>query len=195
MTSWRVLHIVSRATGACLAFLCLTPASAWALTTHQTETLMLIEREWRYLSDRCEETTQVLGELPRLAEILEEARGIQERSEASDEALLSDRRELAERLGSLSAEVNRIAAPGGEFAATFVEPYERFSPTYVPAAEPAETFRIVALPGEYHAAAIALTNCTDRSARYKIDLQGLRGRHFDVDIRQHVFVGDWYYKG
>jgi len=188
----------------CVVLLGLLPGRAPALTSYQTKALERIEREWRYLRGRCDAAREVLGDIPRLADIATEARKVQERCASGDTQLLAEKRALTRRLAFLSAEVNSLIAPGKQLVATFVEPYQRMGPMmlehrhgqlqpYVPPPKPAERFSIVALPGEYHAAAVVLTNCTHGALRCKLSVAGLDPREFQLQVRRYLFIEEWYY--
>ena len=96
------------------------------------------------------------------------------------------------KIDELSGQINELLLPDAVIAATFSNPYVRLDPAYLPVANPATTYELVTLPGEYQAIGLDLTNCTKRALSANVSLTGIDAKRFDCQVRKQIFLETWY---
>ncbi len=158
-------------------------------TEAQQADLNRVVREWTYVLERVENARTILGDPDALQEIAEHADAIIERAQASDLALLEDGSEAA---ASPTPEIFAATQPE-PLMATFVHPWTRHEPSYVPPLETDRSEEITVLPGEHTAAAFTLS-ASEGGHLIRVTVDGLAPEQFDVALRRHVYLETWYHR-
>ena len=194
------MHILSRShQNLLIMILALMPGMGFAQESDGHDLDRLV-REWGYVADRVENARKVLGDSMALQDILDHASGIVERASAGDSSLLTtlprsdDGRGDIELLASEIPQMDRrifSATQKRPLEASFVHPWTRHSPSYVPGPEADRSEEITVLRGE-HAAAAFVLSASDSAHRCRITVDGLDPEQFGVTLRRHVYLETWY---
>lgn len=154
--------------------------------------LTRMERDWRCLRRRAEGTGQAVD---TVAEIVAEARDIEDACFAGDTGLLAREDDLEQRRQVLSAQVNQLVFPGRRLAVVWAEPYSRLAPDELPPPAARETDpEMTALAGEHLALGILVANCSAEPEQARITVSGLPADRFAAVLRKQVFLETWYKK-
>ncbi|MBD3292355.1 MAG: hypothetical protein GF393_05490 [Armatimonadia bacterium] len=158
-------------------------------TEAQQADLNRVVREWTYVLERVENARAVLGDPDALQEIVDRANAIIERAEAGDLALLEEDSGAADYPNTDVF----LATQSEPLLATFVHPWTRHEPSYVPPPKAVRSEEITVLRGEHTAAAFTLS-ATDASHICRISVDGLDPEQFNVELRRHVYLETWYHR-
>ena len=147
-----------------------------------------VVREWTYVVERVENARTILDDPEALQDVLESAQAIIKRAEDGDLSLLEPPREAM-------PDDDIFAATMGDqpLMATFVHPWTRHEPSYVPPLEPDTREQITVLRGEQTAAAFTLS-ATGTAQNCRITVEGLDPEQFDVTLRRQVYLETWYHR-
>jgi len=167
--------------------LCAFAQDAPEPTEAQQADLNRVIREWTYVLERVENARAILGQPDALQPIVDRVNAIIERAEASDLSLLADDSEAA----SLPNADIFAATQDQPLRATFVNPWTRHEPSYVPPLEAERSEQITVLRGEHTAAAFTLS-ATEIRQVCRIAVEGLDPTQFEVALRRQVYVETWY---
>jgi len=182
---------VGRATRILVAALAVCAASTGSaqddISAEQAE-LNRVAREWTYVVERVENARTILDDPNALQDVLDRAQAIIKRAEDGDASLL-------EPPGEAMPDDAIFAATQGDrpLMASFVHPWTRHEPSYVPPLEPDERAQITALRGEQTAAAFTLS-ATGAAQNCRISVEGLDPEQFDVTLRRQVYLETWYHR-
>ncbi|MEA3402174.1 MAG: hypothetical protein U9R79_13135 [Armatimonadota bacterium] len=172
-------------------------------TEKQQADLNRLAREWGYIQQRAERAMEIVGETDGLQALADEAADRIERAAQADLSLLEGwhplpdpgmREDLLEAAGLRQPHVtiNRAIQGDADLLATFVDPWTRHKPTYVPPAEPVREWEIVSLQEESAAGAFTLSNASDQTLACSVVVEGLPEGDFDLMLRRHVYLETWY---
>lgn len=168
----------------------------------EPDNLTRIGREWQYLLEQAQAARELLGEDELLGRIEAEAERVvaacgplhpsRQYRVDGDESLLRHTEELAARLARHRAALNALVTDTPVASVSWTEPYTRHEPAALPPATPVREWEIPALANEHHAAAILVVNSTDERRSGSVRIAGLDPARITCEVRQHVFVEDWY---
>ncbi|MFW5866382.1 MAG: hypothetical protein ACOCX2_01110, partial [Armatimonadota bacterium] len=158
-------------------------------TEAQRADLNRVIREWAYVLERVENARDLLGDADVLQNLVELASDTIVRAEAGDASLLEQPPENIARANTAVFALTQSEP----LMATFVHPWTRHEPAYVPPVEPEGRDAITVLRGEHTAAAFTLS-ATDRQQICRITVDGLDPEQFSVALRRHVYLETWYHR-
>ncbi len=161
----------------------------------EPDNLVRLGREWGYLLERVKAARELLGDREPLGRIETEATRVVESCEEGDESLLGYLYELNAKLARHRGAVNALVTQAPVVAISWDEPYTRLEPAVLAPATPTREWQILALRGEQCAVGLLVVNCTGQRSRGSLRLTGLDPTQVTCQVRQHVFVEDWYLRG
>ena len=170
------------------------PPDSAAVPLHywQPDSLVRLGREWGYLREQAQAAAKLLGEREDLRRMEAEATRVVKNCDGGDKSLLGYLPDLQARLGRHRAAINALVTRASVAAVSWEEAYTRLEPSALPAVSPVQEWEALALRGEHHAVGIVVSNCTDRSRQGSLSVSGLAPAQATCQMRQQVFVEDWY---
>lgn len=157
-------------------------------TEAQQADLNRIVREWTYVLERVQNARAILADPDALQDVLDRAQAIIKRAEDGDLSLLEDASAAKRPNAAVFA-----ATQSEPLMATFVHPWTRHEPGYVPPLEPGSRAEITVLRGEHTAAAFTLS-AAHAQQNCRITVHGLDPEQFEATLRRQVYLETWYHR-
>jgi len=167
-------------------------SAAVPLRYWQPDSLIRLAREWGYLATQARAAARLLGEQEDLRRMETEAARVVKNCDGGDKNLLGYLPDLHSRLARHRAAINALVTRAPVAAVSWEEAYTRLDPSALPAPASVKDWDVLALRGEHHAVGIVVSNCTAELRQGSVMLSGLDPAQATCQVRQQVFVEDFY---